>query len=325
MEDLMRIEAFARGSDWAVRSWPAPSDVRALGGGLEIEASRRVISNEDHFQKYKSWFDDILTNVSEDAVESAGFAWRRDDETIDAGVNGGEGGDGGGVLLWCAGLNFEAIMLSRFEACAFLASAWACSDAELALELRASAAAAFDAAARAAETWGSDGNVPQGAWRELTTQHNRDCALLAATVTHATAIFGGGMGKNTVSTESAETIEARCGALAACHASLAAHNDAHDPSAPPCVAIAVACSVLALDTLVSNSERHLKLCDASSAGACAERARELLSVVAVPQACVENLEHRLDTVEYITSRVTRERVPFHSRMLVPAVELPKLF
>ena len=74
------------------------------------------------------------------------------------------------------------------------------------------------------------------------------------------------MGRTSVATESAETIEARCGALAACHASLAAHNDAHDPSAPPCVAIAVACSVLALDTLVSNSERHLKLCDASSAG-----------------------------------------------------------
>lgn len=317
----MRIEAFARGADWATRAWPAPSDVRALGGGAEIEAARRVISNEDEFQKYKAWFDDIFANAPEDAVESAGFSWRRDDETSDAST----GDDGGGVLLWCAGLNFEAIMLSRFEACAFLASAWACPDAEQALEMRASAAAAFDAAARAAESWGPDGSVPRGAWRELTTQNNHDCALLAATVTHATAIFGGGMGRTSVATESAETIEARCGALAACHASLAAHNDAHDPSAPPCVAIAVACSVLALDTLVSNSERHLKLCDASSAGACAERARELLSVVAIPQACVETLEQRLDAVEYITSRVTRERVPFHSRMLVPAVELPKLF
>ena len=312
MEDLMRIKAFASGTDWACPGWPQPSDVRALGGGPEVAAARNDLGSEQHFKTYRTWFQDAFANASPDQRAAAGFAWRRD------------AGGGDGTLLWCAGLRFEAVMLRRFEACALLQSACACADAETALEMRAGAAAAFDEAARASARWGPDGDVPRGAWSELTDRHNRDCALLAAILTHATALLSSSSCGDAASA-SAEALAARCGALAACHTQLAGHSDAHDPGSSPCVAIAVACSVLALDTLVSNAERHLKLCDAASAGACALRARELLTMVAVPETCAESVERRAESVLYIAERVVRESAPFNARMLAPPIELPTLF
>jgi hypothetical protein len=214
-------------------------------------------------------------------------------------------------------------MLRRFEACALLQSACACADAETALEMRAGAASAFEEAARASAGWGPDGDVPRGAWSELTDRHNRDCALLAVILTHTTALLSTSSAGDAASV-SAEALAARCGAMAACHAEMAGHSDAHRPGSAACVAIAVVCSVLALDTLVSNAERHLKLCDAASAGACALRARELLNVVAVPETCSESIERRAEAVLYITERVLRGRTPFNARMLAPPLELPKL-
>lgn len=276
-----------------------------------MASARHALGSEHHFKTYRAWFQDVFADASRVQCAAAGFAWRRD------------AGNGDGTLLWCAGLTFECVMLRRFEACALLQSACACADAETALEMRAGAAAAFEEAARASAGWGPDGDVPRGAWSELTERHNRDCALLSAIITHATALLSASNGGDAASAP-AEALSARCGALAACHAELAGHSDAHDPGSAPCVAIAVACSVLALDTLVSNAERHLKLCDAASAGACALRARELLTMVAVPETCAESVERRAEAVLYISERVVRERVPFNARMLAPPIELPKL-
>jgi hypothetical protein len=192
----------------------------------------------------------------------------------------------------------------------------------MALEMRARAAVAFEEAARVCAAWGADGDVPRGAWSELTAAENRDCSLLAATITHATALLSASPGGQSADMA---TETARCGALAACHAALAGHSDAHAPGSAPCMAIAVVCSVLALDTLVSNAERHLKLTDAASAGACALRARELLTMVVVPEACAESVERRAGDVLYISERVARERVPFHAMMLTPPLTLPNLF
>jgi|LakMenE09Jun09ns_1017247.scaffolds.fasta_scaffold02066_2 hypothetical protein len=308
----MRVQEFASGTEWAFPGWPQPSDVRALGGGPEVAAARNALGSEQHFKTYTAWFQDVFSNAQPKQRADAGFAWRRD--TV----------SGDGTLLWCTGVSFEMVMMRRFEACALLQSACSCTDAETALDMRAGAAIAFDKAARASAEWGTDGDRPRCAWSELTEKHNRDCALLSAIVTHATALLGAsGSGDST--SASAEALAARCGALAACHSELAGHSDAHDPGSAPCVAIAVACSVLALDTLVSNAERHLKLCDAASAGACALRARELLSTVAVPEPCGESVERRAESVLYIAERVVRERVPFNARMLASPIELPKLY
>ena len=81
----------------------------------------------------------------------------------------------------------------------------------------------------------------------------------------------------------------------------------------------------ALDALASNAERHLKMGDAPSAGACASRCQELMQQVHIPDECLAEVGKRLEEVLYITERVTKERAPFHARLLAPAAELPKLY
>ena len=261
---------------------------------------RRRLYDADQFRTYSDWFHRVMRTVTPEARARAGFAWRRDRD--------------GESLLWCAGLEFEGIMLLRFEACALMESACGVAEATEALEMRAAAAARFAEAADLAASW-KDGAVPQGVWSELTERHNRDCALLAATVTHATAVAAAG----------GADLEARCAALAAVHASLVAHSDAHDPQSAPCYAIALVCSVAAIDTVASNAERHLKKGDAPSAGACALRCRELVQQVSIPDDIEADIQKRMEDVLYITDRVTKERAPFHARLLAPAAELPRLY
>jgi hypothetical protein len=89
--------------------------------------------------------------------------------------------------------------------------------------------------------------------------------------------------------------------------------------------VALACSVLALDTLTTNAERHLKAGGAAAARVCAERARDLLETVRIPETCADAISQRLEDVLYISTRVTSEITPFHARMLTPAIDLPKLY
>jgi hypothetical protein len=260
--------------------------------------ARNCVYDSERFRTYLEWLRSTFETAAPEARATAGFAWRRDhgDET----------------LLWCAGLDYELIMMCRMEACALLDSASTCGDASEALELRACAAAAFGRAAEASAAW-VGGETPKSVWPELTERHNRDCALLASTVTHMTAV------------QSASEDESRCAALAAVHSSLVAHSDTHDPESPPCLTIALACSLLALETLVSNGERHLRKGDAPSAAACVSRCRELLMSVEIPEEFAVDVGKRVDEVLYITDRVTKTRTPFNAKMLAPAAELPKLF